>query len=127
MTERRDDILAGIPSASDLFELIKTLEFDHPTAGPGGEPVSIRIRLFRSVTDPHLFRCRLSRLESWRLSPTFPDGPAGRRSDEEVEAGWDHTLAGDYGAFRADGERQALAMVCEDLARLLRAGPAGSS
>lgn len=120
------DAFADIPRASDVFELIKTLEFDHPAAGSrGAEVASIRIRLFRSTEDPRRFRCRLSRLESWTLTPTFRDGPDDRESDEELDSGWDHMLAGDYLAYRADDEREAIAMVVRDLARLIGDGRRG--
>jgi hypothetical protein len=93
MGDPMDEVFAGIPRASDVFELVKTLEFDHPTAGPReSETVSIRIRLFRSTSDPQRFRCRLSRLESWTLRPTFRDSPDDGESDEEVDSGWDHML-----------------------------------
>jgi len=120
MADPMDEVFSGIPRASDVFELVKTLEFDHPTAGAGGsEQASIRIRLFRSTADPRRFRCRLSRLESWTLRPTFADSADDGESDEEVDCGWDHMLAGDYLGFRAADAEEALAMVVGDLRSLL--------
>lgn len=119
MIDPMESAFARMPRASDVFELVKTLEFDHPSAGPGGdEPVSIRIRLFQSTADPRRFRCRLSRLESWTLQPTFRASPDDL-SDEYLDAGWDHMLARDYLAFRAADIPEALAKVVEDLCQLL--------
>ncbi|MCR9244149.1 MAG: hypothetical protein NXI31_03900 [bacterium] len=116
MAEPIERAFDGLALSSDVFELIKTFEFDLAIAGlPDAEELSIRVRLFRSLTNPKRYRCRLSRLEFWALRPTFQGTPEDDRSDEELDSGWDHMLAGHFDSFEAADWQQALALVTQEL------------
>ncbi len=112
---------ADIPRpASELFELVKVVEFD---IAVNEEPVPVRVEFFRAVSDETLFRCRLWSIDSYRLTPSLPRDASGRpteTADDEimVERSWQLSEPGETFTAAADSDA-ALAMVLEDLTRSL--------
>jgi hypothetical protein len=61
-----------------LWTLEKTTEVQFGVAG-----VTFRIEAFRAADDPRIYRIRLMRYESFRVTPSFGDYPEGG-ADHEV-------------------------------------------
>lgn len=95
-------------TTSRTFESIRTLEVD----GCGDDSVTVRVELLRRVGDAGLYRCRVWRLESYRIQPTFPQtagAPAHLPSDEEVLVSWTHALPADLAdGYRCSSDDEAL-------------------
>lgn len=106
---------------SHVFELMRTIEFDIEIVD---DRFSIRVELFRSTTDLHIFRARLWRSEMYRLTPVFPQDPATGEpavdsADASVFMESEAWLSDDYREFRADNPESALQVVLGDFRRWL--------
>lgn len=109
---------------SPLFELIGTYELDISLTNPDdGDQFSLRIELFRALTDPKLFRCKVWRNELFRIQSTFPQDTTGKPkhepSDEMVLVSFSQAHFGSRETFRAASPKEALNQVIKGLGQLL--------
>ena len=99
-----------------VFELVKKLELD---VDFNGDACRIQIELFRHGVIKHRFRCRLWRLDFYRIQPSFPQNKKGKprhsEADEEFFVNWDFLLSKDYNLFEASTIKRATQMVMRDL------------
>lgn len=83
------------PLMRATFAAIRTLELDVEI---GGEPMVLRVELFRARGEPRTYRARLWRRELYRMAPSFPrdesDEPS-ERADETIFVEWSELLDGD--------------------------------
>ena len=106
---------------SEIYELIKTIEFD---VAIGEEGFSLRIELFRASSSPNEFRAHIWRREFFRIQSTFPQDakthePVDPPSDEMIFVDDSHQLQGRYDHFHAESESAAIQLILEDVRRRL--------
>ena len=106
---------------SEVYELIKTIEFD---VAIGEDEFILRIELFRVNASPNEFRAHIWRREFFRIQSTFPqDGethqPVDPASDELIFVDNSHQLQGKYSHFQAESETAAMQMILDDFQRRL--------
>lgn len=103
------------------YLLVRTLELDVEL---GGEPMVLRLEIFRAANERDAYRARLWRRALYRMSPSFPrndeDEPI-ERTDDSLFVEWAELLDGDYERFEADSDDAAQDRVLEDLERALTA------
>jgi hypothetical protein len=109
---------------SPIFELVGSYEIDLKLKSDEDEDqFSLRIELFRSLTDKELFRYKTWRNELFRIQSTFPQDNKGRSkhepSDEMIMVGFSQPNFGPYGEFHAHGPEDALIQIAKDLGMLL--------
>jgi hypothetical protein len=101
---------------SPIYDLIKTIEFEIEI---GDDQFSMRIELFRCVSEPNRFRARLGRFERFRIQSTFPQEPithqpAHSPSDEEILIDSRIWLTGNYDDFKANTPESAIQLILDD-------------
>jgi hypothetical protein len=105
---------------SPVFELKRTIEFDFQL---GDDYFPMRVEVFQDIANPNQFRCRIWKLEFYRLQPSFPqdnDGePSDFSADEQVWFDWGHNLSNDYQLFTAKDSDDALAKILADVKQFL--------
>jgi hypothetical protein len=99
-----------------IFELVKKMELD---VDFNGETCRIQIELFRHAVIKNRFRCRLWRLEFFRIQPSFPQNKKGNPRHSEADEGflvnWDFLLSRNYTLFEASTTARAIQIVMCDL------------
>ncbi len=99
-----------------VFELVKKLELDIDS---NGDACRIQLELFRHAVIKHRFRCRLWRLDFYRLQPSFPQDKKGKprhsETDEEFFVNWGFLLSRNYSLFEASTIERAIQIVMRDL------------
>ena len=105
---------------SPIFELKRTLEFDFIL---GDDSFPMRIDVLQDIANPNQFRCRIWKLEFYRIQPTFPqdnDGePLPFSADELIWTDWEYNLNDDYQLFTAKDSDDALAKILADIKQFL--------
>ncbi len=101
---------------SSLFELVKTYEVD---LALGNDTFSARIELFRSLSDPRLFRYRSWRDEPFKIRPSFPEDRVVKSehgpSNEVILIELMLPRFGSDDNFYADDSSDALSKILTDL------------
>lgn len=106
---------------SPVYESIKIVEFDLQT---GDDHFSIRIELFKCISDPHSFRAHVWRTEFYRIQATFPQSentgqPADKPSDEIILVDWSSYLSRDYMNFQSSAPESAIQLILDDIQQTL--------
>ena len=106
---------------SQIYELIKTIEFD---AEIGDDGFLLRVELLRANSDPNYFRAHIWRGEFFRIQSTFPQDakthePIDPASDEIIFVNYSYQLQGKYSHFHAESETAAMQMILDDFQRRL--------
>jgi hypothetical protein len=104
-----------------VYELEKIIEFDIELSDVRN---TLRIELFRNLSEPRHFRAHIWGSEFFRIQSSFPrdrvtDQPAHEPSDEIVLVDYSHYLSGDYRDFEAESLESAAAMILDDCRRFL--------
>lgn len=107
---------------SNVYELIRTLEFDVTL---GEDSFNLRIELFRATSNPGYFRAHIWRSEFYRIQSTFPQNhethePVDLPSDELVFVDYSTQLSGDYSAFQAEDVTSAIQLILDDCQGFLK-------
>ena len=107
---------------SELYELVKTIEFD---VALGEDGFNLRIELFRALSSQNHFRAHIWRSEFYRIQSTFPQDhethkPVDPSSDELIFIDYSSQLYGDYSDFQAEDEATALQLILDDCQRFLK-------
>ena len=107
---------------SELYELVKTIEFD---VALGEDGFNLRIELFRALSSQNHFRAHIRRSEFYRIQSTFPQDhethkPVDPPSDELIFIDYSTQLNGDYSDFQAEDEATALQLILDDCQRFLQ-------
>ena len=110
---------------SSIFKHCDTYEIDIYFKGKEdeGDEFSLRIELFRSLTNKKLFRYRAWRNEFFRIQSTFPQSNSGNPkhepSDETILVGFSQPYFESSKDIRADSASKALKRVIQELGKSL--------
>lgn len=109
---------------SPLFELIGTYELDINFAGElDDDSFSLRIELFRSLSNKKMFRYKAWRNEFFKIQSTFPRNNSGGHlhepSDELILVSFSQPHFGPCDEFLSDTPKKALSKIVKDLEKLL--------
>ncbi len=114
---------------TNAFGLVRTIEVDLRLGDDTATITTIRVEFFRAEGDATRFRCRLWRLETYRIKPTFPQEnglPKHEESDEEILVDWTTFLKEDLIDFKAQDLESAERKVLDGLrSRAAEAGKRG--
>jgi hypothetical protein len=107
---------------SEVYELIKTIEFDVAIAE---DEFILRIELFRLNSHPNEFRGHIWRKEFFRIQSTFPQDHkthelADPPSDEMIFVDYSHQFSEKYSHFQAESETVALRIILDDFQNRLK-------
>ena len=107
---------------SQIYELIKTIEFDVEI---GDDAFELRVELFRVHSSPNHFRAHIWREEFFNIQSTFPQNdkthePIDPLSSEIILVDYSYHLSGKYSHYQAENEIVALQMVLDDFQRWLK-------
>ena len=110
---------------SSLFKHCDTYEIDICFKGKDDEDdeFSLRIELFRSLSNKKLFRYKAWRNEFFRIQSTFPQSSSGtpkhEPSDETILVGFSQPYFESSKEIRANSASEALKKVIKDLGKSL--------
>ncbi|MEC7520621.1 MAG: hypothetical protein VYE22_12180 [Myxococcota bacterium] len=104
-----------------IFERVRTLELDVEL---GGEPMTLRLELFKARHQAQLYRARLWRRELFRMTPSFPrddDDQPTERTDDTLFVDWSDFLEDDLEELIASSDEQAEEKALGELRKALAA------